>query len=183
MGKKDQEDTAGRRYSGSRDPEVGASGLMISLLLSGWDPYIIGLWLKSVFFFSSQNITSSQIQSPDWKLCFALKVPWTMQTLVASARKPWICSVFSQSSASQTWLKTRVDSHSVSMHHRGLIEMENEQGVLLQNWRQRPWGGNALDWELGDQDSTCWPTSKLGSKTLYESHVPSPLQTLDSGLD
>lgn len=65
MGRKDQEDTAGRRYSVSKDPELGASGLMRSLLLSGWDPYVIGLWLKSVFFFSSQNITSSQIQSPD----------------------------------------------------------------------------------------------------------------------
>lgn len=65
MGKNGQEDTAGRRYSGSRDPGVGASGLMRSLLLSGWDPYIIGLWLKSVFFSSSQNITNSQIQSPD----------------------------------------------------------------------------------------------------------------------
>ena len=25
-------------------------------------------------------------------------------------------------------------------------------------------GENALDWELGDQDSTCWPTSKLAAK-------------------
>ena len=65
MGRKDQEDTAGRRYSVNKDPEVGASGLMRSLLLSGWDPYVIGLWLKSVLFFSYQNITSSQIQSTD----------------------------------------------------------------------------------------------------------------------
>ena len=65
MGRKDQEDTAGRRYCVSKDPEVGASGLMRSQLLSGWDPYIIGLWLRPVFFFSSQNDTNPQSQSPD----------------------------------------------------------------------------------------------------------------------
>lgn len=123
----------------SKDPEVGASGLMRSLLLSGWDPYALTMTKICVLFLLPEH---HKFSDPESRLKAVLHSSslWTMQTLVASARKPWKCSTFSQSSASQTRLRTRVDSHSVSMHHRGLIETENEHGVRLQNWRQRPWG-------------------------------------------
>ena len=183
MGKNGQEDTAGRRYSGSRDPEVGASGLMRSLLLSGWDPYIIGLWLKiCVLLLLPEHHKFSDPESR-LKAVFCTQVPlnyanigsFSQETLNMLRVLPIQC--FTDMTEDKSGQPFHVHA-PLWAHWDG--EWTRRSSTKLE---AKAVGGNALDWELGDQDSTCWPTSKLGSKTLFESHVPSPLQTLDSELD